>query len=127
MSIAKAFNNHFIEFLNDVSTVFPDDKNIKASKFYSKNVISMNPSLIIKAWFTYCVKPYESEIEKGDFSFFMDKDYGGDINYNKSKSESIITAIDSIKEKAQQMSEENKKKLIKYLQNLSKLSKMYKN
>ena len=29
MSILKAFNNHFIEFLDDVLNVFPDDKNIK--------------------------------------------------------------------------------------------------
>ena len=125
MSIAKAFNNHFMEFLEDVSVVFPGDKNIKASKFYSKGVISMNPSLNIKAWFTYCVKPYETEIENGDFSFFIDKDYNTDLKYSKDKSDSIISAIDTIKEKAQQMTDDNKEKIIKYLQNLSKLSKMY--
>jgi|TARA_B100000795_G_scaffold257843_1_gene231420 hypothetical protein len=124
MSISKAFNNHFIEFLDDVSVVFPKDKNIKTSKFYSKKVISMNPTLIIKAWHTYCVEPYEVEIESGDFSFFMDKEYKGDIVSNGS-SESILTAIDAIKEKSQQMSADNKSKIIKYLQNLSKLSKMY--
>ena len=36
MSILKAFNNHFIEFLDDVLNVFPDDKNIKTANGNSK-------------------------------------------------------------------------------------------
>ena len=34
MSILKAFNSHFLEFLDDVLTVFPTDKNIKTARYY---------------------------------------------------------------------------------------------
>ena len=31
-SIVGAFNNHFVEFLEDVQTIFPNDKQIKTAK-----------------------------------------------------------------------------------------------
>jgi hypothetical protein len=33
MSVSKAFNNHFMEFLEDVMGVLPGNKNIKTAKF----------------------------------------------------------------------------------------------
>ncbi len=47
MSIIKAFNTHFIEFLDDVLTVFPDDKNVKTSKYSMKCVLNALIILII--------------------------------------------------------------------------------
>ena len=126
MSILKVFNNQFQEFINDVLLVFPEDTNIKTAKFYVDKVLKVNPALLIKPWHEFVTMPYSDEIEKGDFSFFLSKDYKEDIGYSDSyNSENVLGAINVIKAKAQVMSDENKKKIIKYLQNLTKLSRMY--
>ena len=128
MSILKVFNNQFQEFINDVLLVFPEDTNIKTAKFYVDKVLKVNPALLIKPWHEFVTMPYSDEIEKGDFSFFLSKDYKEDIGHSDSyNSENVLGAINVIKAKAQVMSDENKKKIIKYLQNLTKLSRMYVN
>ena len=127
MSIIKAFNSHFIEFLDDVLTVFPEDKNVKTSRYYISGVMKINPSIVAKAWHQYCVLPYSTQIGNGDWSFFMVKDYKKDIGQSDQyNSEKVLSAIELIRNKASDMSEANQKKLVKYLQNLSKLSIMYK-
>ena len=126
MSVSKAFNNHFMEFLEDVMVVLPGNKNIKTAKFYVTNLNRINPTLIIKAWHLYCVVPYSEQIEQGDFSFFINKDYKTDVGqsaeYNSSQ---VLDAIEEIRVAASELSEENQQKIIKYVQNLSKLAIMY--
>ena len=89
MSIVKVFNSQFREFINDILVVFPDDTNIKTAKFYVENILKVNPSLIIKAWHDYVTISYQDEIERGDFRFFLSKDYYEDIGmsqeYNSEK------------------------------------------
>ena len=127
MSILKAFNNHFIEFLDDVLNVFPDDKNIKTAKYYISGVIKINPSLVVKAWHEYVVIPYSEQINKGEWSFFASKDYKTDIGTSEQyNSEKVLGAIELIRNKASHMSKNNQEKIVKYIQNLSKLSIMYK-
>ena len=127
MSILKAFNNHFIEFLDDVLNVFPDDKNIKTAKYYINGVMKVNPSIVVKAWHEYVVLPYSKQIDKGDWSFFMAKNYEEDIGTSEQyNSEKVLSAIELIRNKAAKMSDSDQEKIIKYIQNLSKLSKMYK-
>ena len=126
MSISKAFNSHFMEFLEDVMVVLPGNKNIKTAKFYVKNLNRMNPTLVVKAWHLYCVVPYADKIENGDFSYFINKDYKSDVGesdeYNSGQ---VLDAIEEIRKAASALSDENQKKIIKYVQNLSKLSIMY--
>ena len=126
MSIVKAFNNHFIEFLDDVINVIESSKIIKTAKFYLSNVNKLNPTLTIKAWYMYCVVPYSNQINDGDFSFFINKDYKNDIGeseqYNSSQ---VLDAVEVIRREASELNDENQKKIIKYVQNLSKLSIMY--
>lgn len=127
MSIVKAFNSHFMEFIDDILTVVPDNKSLKTAKFYTNNIIKLNPILLIKGWKQWFATPYEIQINNGDFAFFMDKDYKDDVGistqYNSSK---VLDAIEPIRNAARQLSVPNQQKIIKYIQNLSKLSKMYK-
>ena len=126
MSILKVFNNQFKEFITDILIVFPEDTNVKTAKFYVENLMRVNPSLIIKAWHEYVTAPYLTEINAGDFRFFLSKNYESDVGISENyDSENVLGAIRLIKTKAQQMSEENTTKIIKYLQNLTKLSIMY--
>jgi hypothetical protein len=86
----------------------------------------VNPALLIKTWYESVTIPYSKEIDGGDFRFFLSKNYQDDIgNSDDYNSENVLGAIQLIKTKAQQMSKENTEKIIKYIQNLTKLSIMY--
>lgn len=126
MSISKAFNNHFMEFLDDVMLVLPKNKNIKTAKFYVSNLTRLNPTLLVKAWNLYCVIPYSDEIKNGDFSYFINKDYNSDVGesveYNSGQ---VLEAIEEIRKSASELCDDNQNKIIKYVQNLSKLAIMY--
>jgi|TARA_B110000046_G_scaffold166698_1_gene183831 hypothetical protein len=124
MSITKAFNGHFIEFISDVHTILPNDKNIKTAKFYIDTVVKINPTLLVKSWKEHVTIRYDKEIESGDFSFFLKKDYKDDLT-GVEETNKVVDAIELIKTQAQNFSDANKKKITKYLQNLTKLSKLY--
>ena len=124
MSVTKAFNGHFIEFIGDISTILPNDKNIKTAKFYIDKVVKVNPTILIKSWKEYVTVRYSTEIESGDFSFFLNKDYKDDLT-DVEETNKVIDAIELIKSQAQNFSDSNKEKITKYLQNLTKLSKLY--
>ena len=126
MSILKVFNSQFKEFISDILIVFPNDTNIKTAKFYVQKLMLVNPALLIKTWYESVTIPYSKEIDGGDFRFFLSKNYQDDIgNSDDYNSENVLGAIQLIKTKAQQMSKENTEKIIKYIQNLTKLSIMY--
>lgn len=121
MSILTAFNDHFFEFMNDVQEIFPDNHDLLVSKNSLALVRKANPKMIVKIWNTYIVGKYNSEIEAGNLDFFINKDYSSDVA-NAANSEKIIEAIDRFRQPIKNMSEENKKKSIKYIQNLTKLA-----
>jgi len=118
------FNKHFVEFLSDVELVFPEDVDIKTAKnsviFLQKN----NPSLLIKLWKKHVMDKYQEEIEKGNIQFFIEKDYYKDIE-KSGNSQQINEIIERLRDPISCMSEENKNKTIKYIQNLSKLANIY--
>ena len=83
-----------------------------------------NPKMIIKIWNGLIVGKYKKEIEAGDLSFFIDNDYSQDLT-NSHNSKQITDSIDRLRHPIKLMSEENKSKTIKYIQNLTKLATIY--
>ena len=120
-NILSAFNDHFVEFVTDIQSVFPDDVDLLTAKNSLLMVRKMNPKMIIKIWKTQIVDKYDEQIEIGDITFFMNKDYASDISGNGK----IMEGIDRLREPIKNMSKDNKDKTMKYIQNLSKLSKIY--
>ena len=118
MSILKAFNNHLGEFIDDVLIVFPHDIQLKSARLFSKQVIKTKPSSIIGMWKSDINNKYKDEIEKGDYNFFINQDYSG-------TTENYDGPIKKIQVKIAIMSEENKVKAMKYVQNLTKLCNLY--
>jgi hypothetical protein len=126
MTILKAFNNHFMEFVDDVQTIFPNDKDIKKAKTAIGMLKRANPKMIIMIWKQHITAPYKQQIEDGDLSFFLNKDYSDDVNStNLGESSEILSAIDRLREPIRNMGEDNQQKSMKYIQNLTKLSDMY--
>jgi hypothetical protein len=123
-SLLTAFNEHFIEFLNDVQSVFPTDPDILAAKNSLSLIRKANPKLFIKAWVSYVVGKYQNMIEEGNIDFFIHKDYAEDLVDTENQSK-IIEGIDRLRKPISTLTKENQQKVMKYLQNLNKLAMMY--
>jgi hypothetical protein len=122
-NIITAFNDHFMEFINDVQTVFPDDADILTAVNALKLVRKSNPKMIVKIWNKYIVEPYKQEIESGNLDFFMNKDYSNDVQ-TTGYSDQIMNSINRLRNPIKNMDEENKQKTMKYVQNLTTLAKL---
>ena len=122
MSILKAFNNHLKEFMKDIILVFPQDTELKTTNIFLEGLIYYNPSAIIKVWKKKINEIYQEQIQKGDYKFFINKDYEQDIGNGK---DDLMDSIKKMQLKIGNMSEENKIKAMKYVQNLTKLCKLY--
>jgi hypothetical protein len=117
------FNDHFVEFVQDIQNVFPTDTDIATAKNTILLIKKVNPKMIVKIWKTYIVSKYEVEIEKGDLEFFINKDYSNDVAQAE-YSDKIMDSINRLREPVKQMSVENQLKTMKYIQNLTKLSQL---
>lgn len=122
-NILTAFNDHFIEFLNDIHNVFPTDADILAAKNALTAVRKANPKMIVKIWNTFIVGKYKAEIESGNLGFFINKDYANDVS-SAQNSDKIMESINRLREPIKQMSPEDQAKTMKYIQNLTKLAEL---
>ena len=115
------FNDHFNEFVNDIQSVFPDDADILTAKNALLAIRKANPKLIVRIWLKYVYNPYKEQIESGNITFFLVKDYANDLARNDN-SDKIMESIDRLRSPIKNMSPENQAKTMKYIQNLSKLA-----
>jgi hypothetical protein len=122
-NILTAFNDHFIEFINDVHLVFPEDADILSAKNALAAIRKANPKMIVKIWNAFIVGKYRSEIEAGNLDFFVNKDYSQDVS-NAANSDKIMESIDRLRSPIKNMSSENQAKVMKYIQNLTKLAQL---
>ena len=118
------FNDHFVEFVSDVHSVFPEDTDVLAAKNALLAIRKANPKMIIKIWNVFIVGKYKSEIESGNLDFFINKDYSNDVA-NADNSSKIVESIDRLRAPIKSMSKDNQEKTMKYIQNLTKLASIY--
>lgn len=121
--ILTAFNEHFIEFLNDVQMVFPEDVDILTAKNALIAIRKANPKMIVKIWRTFIADKYHDQIMAEDISFFINKDYASDIASSQN-SDKIMDSINRLREPIRNMGPGNQAKVMKYIQNLTKLSEL---
>jgi len=122
--VLSAFNNHMQEFFADVLVLFPEDNDIRVA---SSSLIAMrkaNPRLIMNIWKQYITDKYSDEIAEGNIKFFIERNYDEDLKSND-QAAMILEKINTLREPMRQMSDENLKKTVGYIQNLTKISKMY--
>lgn len=125
-TVLRSFNLHFFEFLNDISQVYPENMDIKYAINSFETLSKLNPTSIIKVWYSFIYSPYKDVIDSGNLDFFFDKDYADDLSYIKN-TDRIITIINTLRDPMRSMSDENKAHCTQYLQNLNKLSLFYNN
>lgn len=123
-TILRAFNTHFFEFVDDIISIFPENRDLLNSRMSFEMIKTANPTAIVKAWYKFVYLPYNIVIEKDDITFFFEKDYSDDLAH-LNNSQNIMNIIDSLRNPVKQMSITNKDHSMKYIKNLSKLSFMY--
>tara|TARA_X000000368_G_scaffold63610_1_gene45184 strand:- start:14294 stop:14716 length:423 start_codon:yes stop_codon:yes gene_type:complete len=130
--ILTTFLNQFSEFITDIVRIFPDDKDLVSTKVYFEGIRKYNPRLILTSWKILVADKYEKEVEKGDFTFFINKDYSKDTdefadkrNWGNYDYSYINEKINEIREQVSNQSENNKQQSMKYIINLTRLSKLY--
>jgi hypothetical protein len=124
ITILRTFNTHFVDFIDDIIKVIPENSDILAAKSFFEITKKANPTLIIKIWFSLIYSPYATIIDSGDLEFFINKNYAEDLSTMQNSKE-ILKAIDSLRDPIKNMSETNKTHCLKYIQNLCKLSAVY--
>ena len=125
-NLLTAFNDHFVEFVTDVHNVFPEDRDVLTAKNALLAIRKANPKLIVKIWNQFIVSKYRTQIENGDISFFIDKDYSQDLEATQN-SDKIMEAINRLRDPIRQMSADNQEKTMIYIQNLTKLARLVEN
>ena len=123
-NLLTAFNDHFVEFLSDIQRAFPEDVDVLTAKNALLTIRKTNPKMIVKIWTTCVVGEYKKEIDAGDLDFFINKDYAKDIAKSAS-SDKITESIDRLRNPVKQMSTDDQAKVMKYIQNLTKLATLY--
>lgn len=122
-SFIQAFNNHFFEFLDDILVVFPNDTDLLSAKNAMKLIRKSNPKLIPTIWEQRIASKYRAQIEQGDLSYFIDKNYDDELKGEKNGAR-IMEAVNRLREPIRQMSPENQTKVLQYIQNLTRLSQV---
>ena len=122
--ISRTFNVHLFEFFDDLIRIFPDNLDIQTAKTSLFAMKQVNPVIIIKTWFHNVYMPYKEVIDSNNIEFFLMKDYSQDLS-KVDKSKEILIIIDTLREPISNMTEQQKKHTMEYLQNLSKLSVLY--
>jgi len=125
LQLLKTFNDQFMQFTEDIITIFPSDPDLILAKnaflFFRKT----NPKILIDIWYRYVVVKYKKVIEDGDVSFFLEKNYDADVVNLCEWGNKSLEAINRLRSPLKNMNHENQLKAIKYCQNLSNLANHY--
>ena len=72
-------------------------KQDKQLEKFIEGLKKVNPRLVITIWRNNISSNYRKEIQRGDFTFFENKDYTQDFSGNKNQ-QRIISAIEKIRD-----------------------------
>lgn len=125
-TILSAFNRHFIEFIEEIETIFPENRSIYAGKIAIIGFKKVNPSILIKNWKVFVADKYRDKVESGDVEFIIEKDYSEECELGGGRHSGVILRnIENMRDSVRKMGSENKEKSLKYMINLIKLCDMY--
>jgi hypothetical protein len=114
--LLNTFYDQLITFLGELKDMYPDDPDFTLGLTSVRMLKTVNPSITIKMFYDVA-KPYEEEILTRNESFFLDHAFQDiqDIDFN---------LLGKLKQYVRGMSEESKKHVWIYIENLYKLSKV---
>ena len=127
--IMKSCLDQIFQLFDDILLVIPNDSDILAAKVYVSGVKQANPKLILTSWYNTVTMKYKEQIDKGDFDFAINNDYNNDIqkhyDENSNDFKYFEKMIDKVRDVVKNLDDDNRQKLIKYVQNISNLTLLY--
>lgn len=120
----KAFNNQFVEFLEDIERVIPNNSDVITAKNALLRLKKANPKLILTMWYKWVAQRFSKEIENGDYDFFINKDYKEEWHDTVNEGP-VLEAIERVRGIVKQCDESSKATALEYVSNLCGLSKIY--
>tara|TARA_B100000214_G_scaffold368027_1_gene338950 strand:- start:70 stop:471 length:402 start_codon:yes stop_codon:yes gene_type:complete len=126
--LLKTFNKQLGEFIDDISNIFPGEKDVIVLSTFMKTVMFGKPRAIIEVWYNNITLKYNKEIENGEIEYFLNKDYSEDLQSAPGSTETL-DAINKLRSTIKLAFDQdvNREKTIKYMQNLTKLANLYYN
>jgi hypothetical protein len=122
--ILSGFNTHLNELLESLIEVIPDNTELKIAYTSISTLRKANPRLVIPIWKTYVLDKYETNIIEGNLEYFLNKDYTEDVK-DTGNAVIVLEKINVVKNTIKTLDKDNLDKTILYLQNLTKLCKVY--
>ena len=123
------FINQLNGFLNDLLIILPGNEGIISAKKYVDTLSKINPKLLLSLWYESVTEKYNRQINEGDLDFALNKDYSEEVigksENSAESSSSILLIIDNLKTATKKLDEDQKKTIIKYLQNITQLTQLY--
>lgn len=119
----EIFIEHFIEFVTDISSLFPKDKKVQLLKGGLLLAAEFDKKKCIDVWDNYVVKNFRKEIDNNDYNYFINNDWSTIITHRYK--DAILIKINELRESVRLLSETNKIKALKYVENLVKLCDLY--
>ena len=125
-TILRAFNDHFSELAIETQKVFPENEDLQTLVTFVSTIRKANPRILVGVWKECVADIYGDEIMNGNIEYFLSKDYTNDLG-EAASNEYVTQGIDRIRAPIREMGEANQTKAMKYIQNLTKLSRVYHN
>lgn len=113
MSYLKAFTTLLSNFLTELSSVFPQEKELKAYRSATDSMIGINPRLVHKMFVKY-VMPYKEQILRNDEAFFLNHSFDTEQAAIEANNMNLLEAV-RIKQLWGAMSQPSKDSTHKYL------------
>ena len=123
------FINQLTGFIDDLLIIIPNNEGILSAKKYVSTLSTVNPKLLLTLWYDSVTSKYAKQIKDGDLDFALNKDYTEDVvqkTANDSESSgSILVLIENLKQVTKSLDDDQKKTIVKYLQNITQLTQLY--
>ena len=122
--VLNTFLGELTNFIDLLCNLLPESKEVQQNKTYFISCKKVNPRAIIISWHTDVAEYFKKPIEEGDIVFFASHDYKNDPNL-KSYSPFILKMLENLKHNVVNLKEHDRETAMKYIQNISKISKLY--
>jgi hypothetical protein len=124
--VITAFNEHFMDFIRDIERVFPENTDVSSTRKSLTRLLTLMPKqTILKNFHEHFTSVYSEKIDAGDLIFFTEADYRNNMVFTNKDAIALFEKIDCLREPIRNMSDDDKQKVVKYLQNLKQLTNLY--
>lgn len=119
----EIFIEHFTEFINDIASIFHNDNKVQLLKGALVLAAELDKEKCIDVWNNYVIKNYRKEIDGNNYNFFIENDWSKTITHKYR--DAILLKINELRDSVRLLSETNKIKALKYVENLVKICDLY--